>query len=358
MKRLSVAILGQGRSGRNIHAHCLTTIPGLRERYRIALVCDPLSDRLAATAADTGCATSTDWRSVLARRDIDLVINATPSDQHVEITAELLAAGHHVLCEKPLARRVSEVDRLIETAARSGRTLAIFQQSRFAPYFRQILDVIASGVLGRIVQIKIAFNGFARRWDWQTIQRMNAGNLLNTGPHPLDQALQLIGDGDPRILCRMDRANSSGDAEDHVKLLLWNEDRTAARPLIDIEISSCSAYPTATYTISGTCGGLSGGMERLEWRWFDPALAPPQELISDPMPGLAYCSEQLPWQSASWEVPPMDRDLFAAAGRDFYTMLHRHLSEGSVLEVTPAQVRRQIAVIEECHRQNPLPMRC
>lgn len=357
MKQLTVAILGQGRSGRNIHAHCLTTIPELKERFRIALVCDPLADRLEPTAKDTGCAVSTDWRSVLARRDLDLVINASPSDQHVAISEELFAAGHHVLCEKPLARRAVEVDRLVVAAARAGRTLAIFQQSRFAPYFRQVRQVIGSGVLGRIVQIKIAFNGFARRWDWQTLQRMNAGNLLNTGPHPLDQALQLFGDADPRVLCRMDRANSFGDAEDHVKLLLWDEDRAANRPVIDLEISSCAPYPSFTYQIYGTCGGLTGGMDKMEWKWFDPAQAPRQELVPGPMPGLAYCGEQLPWQNAAWEVAPQDKDLFAAAGRDFYGMLHRHLAEGVPLEVTPAQVRRQIAVIEECHRQNPFPVK-
>lgn len=350
MKQLSVAILGQGRSGRNIHAHCLTTIPALRERFRIALVCDPLADRLQETKNDTGCDVSTDWRSVFARRDIDLVINATPSDQHLSTTLELFKGGYHVLCEKPLARRASEVDRMIEAASRAGRTLAIFQQSRFAPYFLQVKKVIDSGVLGRLVQIRIAFNGFARRWDWQTLQAMNAGNLLNTGPHPLDQALQLFGDADPHVLCRMDRANVAGDAEDHVKLLLWGE----GRPIIDLEISSCSPYTGYTYQISGTCGGLTGTQSSMEWKWFDPALAPMPALVREPMPGRAYCGEQLPWQTARWDVPEAEKDLFAAAGGRFYCRLHESLTEGRPLAVTPAEVRRQIAVIEECHRQNPL----
>lgn len=353
MKQLSVAILGQGRSGRAIHAHCLTTIAALRERYRIALVCDPLADRLEDTRKDTGCAVSTDWRSVLGRRDLDLVINASPSDQHVAITRELLEAGHHVLCEKPLARRAAEVDLLTAAAARSGRTLAIFQQSRFAPYFQQVRSVIASGVLGRIVQVRIAFNGFARRWDWQTLQRMNAGNLLNTGPHPLDQALQLFGDAEPQVFCRMDSVNVAGDAEDHVKLVLWGP----GRPTIDLEVSSCSPYTGYTYQVSGSCGALTGTMERMEWKWFDPAQAPLPALVPGPMPGRAYCGEQLPWQTATWELPAAEKDLFAVAGERFYVRLHESLADGRPLEVTPAQVRRQIAVIEECHRQNPLPVR-
>ena len=83
--------------------------------------------------------------------------------------------------------------------------------------------VIRSGVLGRIVQISISFSGFARRWDWQTLQDCNGGNLLNTGPHPLDQALALFGEGMPKVACYMDRANTWGDAEDYVKLILSGE---------------------------------------------------------------------------------------------------------------------------------------
>jgi predicted dehydrogenase len=66
-------------------------------------------------------------------------------------------------------------------------------------------------VLGRIVQISIAFNGFSRRWDWQTTRRYMGGNLLNTGPHPVDQALVLFGKGMPDVWCRMDRTRSRPD---------------------------------------------------------------------------------------------------------------------------------------------------
>ena len=58
----------------------------------------------------------------------------------------------------------------MEAAEKSGKLLAVYQQSRFAPYYRQVKKVVDSGVLGRIVQVSIAFNGFARRWDWQCIQ--------------------------------------------------------------------------------------------------------------------------------------------------------------------------------------------
>src|SRR5947209_6425519 len=105
------------------------------------------------------------------------------------------------------------------------------------------------------------------------------GNLLNTGPHPLDQALQLFGtDRMPEVTCFMRRAVTCGDAEDVVLLIL-----SQPVPLLHIEISSCNKYPAPTYTVYGTRGGLSGDTRRLAWQYFDPAAAPPLQLITTPI---------------------------------------------------------------------------
>lgn len=220
-RRIRVGIIGQGRSGYSIHADHLRR----DSRYQIVAVVDPLAERRQQAQEEFGAETYANHRKVLGRKDLDLVVNAAPSYLHVPITLEFLEAGHNVLCEKPLARRVADVDRVIEAARKAGRLLAIFQQSRFAPYFEQVRKVIDSGVLGRIVMIKIAWNGFSRRWDWQTLREYDGGNLLNTGPHALDHALQLFGEGMPEVKCVMDRTNTFGDAEDHVKLLMTGNDR-------------------------------------------------------------------------------------------------------------------------------------
>jgi scyllo-inositol 2-dehydrogenase (NADP+) len=183
MEQIRVAILGQGRSGRDIHGACLIQ---MKDKYKIMAVVDPLEDRRKRAENEYGCEAFESHHALFGRDDIDLVINATPSHLHVPITLELLKGGFNVVCDKPFARRVEEVDAMVREAEQSGKLLTIFQQSRYAPYFQQVCKVIDSGVLGRIVQISIAFNGFARRWDWQCVQAFNGGNLLNTGPHPLD----------------------------------------------------------------------------------------------------------------------------------------------------------------------------
>ena len=227
---------------------------------------------------------------------------------------------------------------------------------KLVPYFTKVKEVLSSGILGRPIQISVAFDGWARRWDWQTVQEYNAGALYNTGPHPVDQALNLLDyyEGMPNVFCKMDIANSFGDAEDYVKIILTAPDR----PLIDVSISSCNAYPSGTYNIQCANGGLWCNLTEVKWRWFDPATAPEQKLIRTPLTDKngkpAYCKEVLDWKEDKWVAGPEDTP-FIAAVRDYYTNIYEHLTEGKELVIRPEQVRQQIAVIRECHRQNPLP---
>ena len=349
MKVLKLGIIGQGRSGRNIHTDFLRNVP---QKFQIACVADVLSDRAERARAEYGCEAFTDYRQMLARRDLDLIVNASPSHLHAPVTKELLQAGFNVLCEKPLARHATEVDDLIATAAKAGKLLAIYQQSRFAPYYRQVSEILNSGVLGRPVLIKCTFNGFGRRYDWQTLQSFNGGNLLNTGPHPMDQVLGLIGrDIMPRVWCQMDRLNTSGDAEDYCKIIL----SYPGRPTIDLEICSNTPYPTSTYDIYAQFGGLRGDMGKIAWKYYVPAEVPPLPLQRAPLPGPSYCSDPgLKWHEHEWTVPAADQDLFNSMAAKFYDNLYDALVNGAPLVVPPEHVRQQIAVIEECHRQNPL----
>ncbi|MFD0713839.1 Gfo/Idh/MocA family protein [Paenibacillus sp. GCM10027626] len=349
---LKVGIIGQGRSGRNIHGNLLAQIS---EYYTIAAVADSIPERQELAKKEYGCNAYASWEEMVENEELDLVVNASPSHQHFPISLELLNRGVNVLCEKPLAKTAEEVDRLIEAAKNSGKVLAVFQQSRYQHAFMKIREVIASGVLGRIVQVNFTLNGFARRWDWQTLQSNNGGSLMNTGPHPVDQALQLFGtDVMPDITCIMDRAVTFGDAEDYVKLIMRGE----GRPTIDLEISSCCTYSREQFNIQGTNGGLSGSAEQLDWKYYKPEEAPEQKLTPEPMftsDGMpAYCSEELKWYNGSWKLTVNEgMTPFDEMTKTLYMMLHRHLTEGGELEITPQQVRQQMMVMEECRRQNP-----
>ncbi len=351
MRQINVVILGQGRSGRDIHGFHLKKDT---ERFKVVGVVEPMDIRRERAAKEYGCEVFTDYKQLFGRTDIDFVINSTPSYLHYSITKDLLQHGFNVLCEKPCVPTVAEFDDLCETAKQNGVHLLVFQQSRFANYFQKVKEVIASGDLGRIVHIGIQFNGFARRWDWQCCLDFNGGNLANTGPHPVDQALNLLDSYDREIgvFCRMDRANTFGNAEDYVKLILTAPDR----PLIDLDISSCDAYPCYTYKVEGTRGTLKGTMGHIDWKYFKEEEAPKQHLIretltagEEKMP--SYCVEQLKWYEESWDGDPQAP--FIAAVQTYYDQLYALVTEGREHDIKLYQVRQQLAVIEESHRQNP-----
>ena len=350
MARLRVAIIGQGRSGRDIHGRYLSA----DKRFEIVAAVDLIKDRRDRAAKEYGCDVYKDYHDLFKRDDLDLIVNSTLSHMHADVSYEILKAGFNCLSEKPAASKASDVAKLIRASKRYGKTYAIYQQSRFAPFFVQTRKVIDSGVLGRIVWIGISYSGYARRWDWQTLTGMDGGSLLNTGPHPMDQAVQFFGpDKMPEVFCHMDCVNTYGNAEDYVKVLL----RGKGRPLVQVDISSCDAYPNYTISVQGSQGGLQGKQNHLDWRYFKPSKAPKQHLIRQPLKKPdgtpAYCGEKLEWTEKSWDLPKKDSDLFNTMSGQFYTMLFKHLTKGTPLVIQPEEVKRQIQVIEECHRQNP-----
>lgn len=352
MAKVRVAIIGQGRSGRDIHGHCLV---GLPRQYQIVAATDPMKERRDRAASEYGCDVYRDHRQLFGRKDLDLIVNTTPSHLHVPVSLEILKAGYNCLCEKPLAQKVKDVDTLIAAAKKSKRIMGVYQQNRYAPFFEQIQKVIASGVLGRIVQVSFARNGFSRRYDWQTLQENMGGNLLNNGVHELDLLLQLLGaDVMPEVACHMDRVNTRGDADDHVLLLLRGKDR----PLIQLDVSSCCVYPCVEYRVYGSNGELQGSRNALAWKYIDPKECPRPRLQRRPLANEqgepAYCSDTLKWQEGRWKLSAAkSKNIFGFMAEKFYKMLHQTLTAGAPLGVTLEEIRQQAAVIEECQRQNP-----
>jgi predicted dehydrogenase len=347
---LRVGVLGQGRSGFDIHCAWLRKDP---EKFRIVAAADLLPERRAQAEAELGAKAFRDYRTLLADRSLalDLVVNALPSHLHPPATIEALDAGHNVVCEKPLARTVKDFDRMVAAARRNRRTLLPFQNSRFMPAFRKIQEVIASGKLGRIVHIRLSYSGFARRWDWQTCQELWGGNLLNTGPHPMDHAVVLFGERRPKVSAKLLSDNPYGDAENFALVTLTGKDA----PTIEVAVSSFLAYPQGdTFSVNGTLGGLAGGASALRWKYFDPAKAPSHPKFHGQWSDKRqYCHEELPWIEEQWQNDPSD--VFAQTSPAYYGNVYDILVNGAPRVITLEQVRRQMAVMEEAHRQNPMP---
>lgn len=338
-----VGIAGLGRSGWSIHAGLLEP---LKNKYRIVAICDPNQSRQKEAIDRFRCRAYRELNKLLKDPQVELVIVATPSYLHAIHSVQALKAGKDVVCEKPMALKLSDADRMIEVAKKTGHILTIFQNRRYSPDFVKVREVITSGKLGRIVMIRMVEHGFSRRWDWQTLKEFGGGTLNNNGPHFIDQALQLFGEAEPKIFCHLERTLTCGDAEDHMKIILQGR----GAPMIDLEITSACAYPQESWLIMGTQGGLTGSSNRLRWKYFDPHDLPLRTVEREPVPDRSYNAEDIPWKEETWDL---SRD--SGPGQTgFYLDLYNILRKGVPLTITPESVRRQIAVIEECHKQCPL----
>ncbi len=350
-KVITVGIAGLGRSGWGIHANWLKDCP---EKYRVVAVADKISERRQDAVALFGCKTYADYREMLVEDQFDLFVNATPSKFHVDAAIAALKNNCNVLNEKPSAKTVADFDRITTVARQTGKIFYPFQNARFYPFFQKMREIIDSGILGDIVFIRSNWSGYARRWDWQTLQSEWGGNLLNTGPHPVDQAIVLFGEEYPEVSCKM-YANhpSGGDAENFCTLMLTGQEK----PTIEIVLNSFQVYPQGEmYNISGTFGGLTGGPKELKWKYFNPAEAPPPELWRSWSKNRKYCIEQLPWKEDCWKYDEKDDNAngFYHKAKALYNDLYEVLTNHAEQEIKLEQVRRQIYVIEQAHKQNKL----
>ena len=353
MKKLNVAIIGQGRSGRDIHGAFFKS--EANKLYHVVAIVDALQDRRERAKEEFGCDVYASHKELYGRKDIDLVVNASYSHLHYHVTMDLLNHGFNVVVEKPFCERVCEAEAMITAARANNVMLCVFQQSHFAPYYRRIREIMDSGVLGRIIQISIHFSGYARRWDWQVSQRYCAGHLRNTGPHPLEQALDILNcEQLPAIHSRLDSVNSFGDAEDYAKVLML----APGKPVIDVEISSSNAYSDFNYLIHGDRGSLKATLNHINYQYFKQEEAPEQHFTFDPIrkpDGTpAYCSEKLTWYKH-------DEDLtgtaFDTAVKLYYDNIYNHLTAGEELIIKPEKIKQMVELFEEVHRQNPMPIR-
>jgi hypothetical protein len=123
------------------------------------------------------------------------------------------------------------------------------------------------------------------------------------------------------------------------------------------QISSFQAYPQGEmYNIQAEYGGLTGGPKGLKWKYFDPAKAPKQEFWKPWSQDRRYCHEELDWIEEEWtfENNESNSNGFKGLSAAIYDNYYNVIVNGAPREITLDQVRRQVYVMEEAHRQNPL----
>lgn len=147
--RPGIAVVGCG--GRGFYMAKLGSKFG-----NLVAVCDVDARHLAKGAGlAPGLATEKDFRRVLERKDVDVIINATPDHWHTLINIAAMKAGKDVYAEKPLTLTVDEGRRLVRTAHETGRILQTGSQQRHDPFFRQAVELVRNRAIGELKRVVV-----------------------------------------------------------------------------------------------------------------------------------------------------------------------------------------------------------
>ncbi|MDD5562611.1 MAG: Gfo/Idh/MocA family oxidoreductase [Thermoanaerobaculaceae bacterium] len=195
---LAVAVVGAGHLGRH-HVRLARTLPG----WRCVGAFDPDRDRLEAVCAEFGAKPLSGLDEAVARAEA--VVIASPTVTHLEVAAVCLAAGRHVLVEKPIAASVADAREMVDLARRHGVTLAVGHVEFFNP---AVQAVLARSPRPRYLEAQ-RLSGFTRRsmdidvvldlmvHDLQLVQALNPGSPVR----------EVRAVGVPVLSARVDLAN-------------------------------------------------------------------------------------------------------------------------------------------------------
>jgi UDP-N-acetylglucosamine 3-dehydrogenase len=172
---LAIGVVGAGRMG-TWHVDAFDRI----DKTRVVAVADPSEPAARTCIRRRPIDWHADWRDLLERSDVDAVTIAAPTEAHAEITLAALAAGKHVLVEKPIAAALEDALRMASTSRAAGLKLMVGHVERFNPAVGKVAELIAENRLGRI------FRAHATRVGPLPPRIADAGVAIDLATHDLD----------------------------------------------------------------------------------------------------------------------------------------------------------------------------
>lgn len=328
-----IGMLGFGAIGVE-HAHAITAVDGLQ----LVAVCDRNPERVdAARLIAPGVTAYDDGERLIADDEVDLVVVSTPPNAHADWALRVLAAGRHVVVEKPFALTSAEADDVLESAESRGLSVVCYQNRRFDTDFVALRQVVESGAIGDVFHYESFVGGYGHPCNyWHSDEEVSGGAIYDWGSHYLDWALQLMPQEIEHVTAAAhkrvwhDTTNS-----DHVRVTLRFVDGAEA----EFVHSDLAAAVKPKWYVLGTRGAVVGDWRRERVIGRDPvgnlaedALAasesPAVLLVHDPSGSVTTVA-----------LPP-------AAPQPFHRELADQLVSGWPMTVTARQSRRTVAVLE------------
>ena len=301
---IRAAVIGTGFIG-TVHVEALRRI-GVQVRG----VLGSTAERGAARATQLGVAKAyPSFEALLADPEVDVVHVTSPNNLHVAQASAVLAAGKHVVCEKPLAMTAAESATLVEAAARSGRVNAVNFNIRFYPLNQHLREEVAAGALG---DVRFVTGHYFQDWllhdtDWNWRLEPDKGGSLRAvgdiGSHWLDLTSFIT--GQPVVAVMADLATfvgarqepqgpvetfSTERAKDTVTRPMSTEDvatillrfANGARGSLAVSQISAGRKNSLRYEIDGSEAAAAWDSERPEELWIGHRDRPNELLLRNP----------------------------------------------------------------------------
>jgi phthalate 4,5-cis-dihydrodiol dehydrogenase len=221
-----VGVVGLGIAIRQV-LHCFFEVEGVR----LTAVADVRPEALEQFRARFGVQTFSDPRAMCEQGDVDAVWVATPNHLHAEHTILAAEHGKHVICEKPMAVTLDEAHRMVEVVERNGVKYVQGHSRIYRPYLRKMGEIIASGRLGRVIQVNSwMYNDWLRRpvMAAEVDERHGGGVVYRQGPHQMDVVRYLAGGLIRSVRASAGRWQPAFDIEGNYSAFLDFEDGATA----------------------------------------------------------------------------------------------------------------------------------
>jgi scyllo-inositol 2-dehydrogenase (NADP+) len=189
---VKVGLIGFGMAGQAFHAPVIRGVQGME----LVCILERRGTRAQEKYPDVRVARNID--ELLADKEIQLCVVATPNDSHFEYARTCLLAGRDVVVDKPFAPTLDESEQLVRLAAERGRLITVYQDRRWDGDFSTIKKIVQSGKLGSVVEYECRYDRYRpdpkpNAWREKADQPAS-GVLFDLGPHVIDQALVLFGE--------------------------------------------------------------------------------------------------------------------------------------------------------------------
>lgn len=277
--------------------------------------------------------------------EVDIVIIATPPITHFELASQALKAKKHVVVEKPMCLKVSEVDELIELARLNNVVLTIHQNRRFDADYLALKELIESGTIGEVFNIETFVGSFEHPCRaWHSDQEISGGAAYDWGSHHIDWILQFYGTTPSHLFVNSHkRVWHDVTNADQITISMAFQDGKEAKFIQ----SDVAAIRKPKFYVQGTKGTIQG--------WYRPLA---NDVVDFPF---GYRSERfhhaeapvdfevvqyaIDNQTRSYRVSPTEVEPF-----EFHRNLAAHLVNSEPLAIVPSSVRGVIEILEATQR--------